>query len=94
MPRKSTDVRKSKSEAGEADWYATPQGRRQTEREFDHAIRASVLVRSAGLKVARTDPKILEQVMEQAKENATRTIPFASLWRTWSVPSKSRRRLA
>ncbi len=34
MPRKSTDVSKLKSGAGEADWYATPQGRRETAREF------------------------------------------------------------
>ncbi len=93
MPRKSTDGRKSKPEAGEGDWYATPKGRRQTEREFARAIRAGVLVRSTGLKVARTDPKILEQLMEQAKENATRAIsiriPVADLERAKRIAENS-----
>jgi hypothetical protein len=31
--------RKFKSKAEEADWYASPTGQRQTEREMDEAIR-------------------------------------------------------
>jgi uncharacterized protein YdeI (YjbR/CyaY-like superfamily) len=34
MPRKSTDLVKHKANAGEAGWYATPQGRLQTKREY------------------------------------------------------------
>lgn len=74
MPRKSTDVPKFKSEAEEADWYATPQGRRQTQREFARALKDGTLIRSPGSKVAKTDPKVLQQLMEQAKQNATRSI--------------------
>ena len=74
MRRKSTNVPKFKSDTEEADWYATPEGRRQTQREFARALREGALIRSAGLKVTKTDPKVLEQLMEQAKESATRAI--------------------
>ncbi len=37
MSRKSTAVPKFNSDAAEADWYATPQGVRQTQREFGRA---------------------------------------------------------
>ena len=74
MPRKLTDIPKVKSEADEADWYATPEGRRQTRREFARALKEGTLIRSTGSKIAKTDPKVLEQLMEQAKQNATRAI--------------------
>jgi histidinol phosphatase-like enzyme len=74
MPRKSTDVPRIASGAKEADWYATPQGRRQTQREFARALKDGTLVRSTGSKIAKTDPKVLERLMEQAKRNATRSI--------------------
>lgn len=83
MHRKSTRVPRFKSDAEEAAWYATPEGRRQTQREFARALRAGTLSRSAGLKVTKTDPTILEQLMQQAKESATRAIslriPIADL---------------
>jgi hypothetical protein len=44
MPRKSTDVKFTAS-AGEADWYATPQGCRQTLREFARALKDGTLIR-------------------------------------------------
>jgi hypothetical protein len=74
MPRKSTNVPKLKSDAEEAGWYATAEGRRQTQREFARVLRAGTLSRSPGLKVAKTSPKALQQLMEQAKESATRAI--------------------
>ena len=74
MPRKSTNVPRFKSEAEEAGWYATAAGRRQTQREFVRALRAGTLTRSSGLRAAKTDPKVLQQLMEQAKESATRAI--------------------
>jgi len=74
MPRKSTDAPRFKSETEEPDWYATPQGRRQTQREFARAIRDGTIDRSAGSKIGKTDPKVLERLMEQAKRNATRSI--------------------
>ena len=74
MPRKSADIRKGRSEPGEADWYATPEGRRQTRREFASALKDGTLIRSTGSKIAETDPKALERLMEQAKRNTTRAI--------------------
>lgn len=93
MARKSTRTGKVKSQAEEADWYTTPEGRRETEREFARALRSGTLVRSTGLKVTRTDPKVLERLMEQAKENATRAIsiriPIADLERAKRIAEKS-----
>lgn len=93
MPRKSTKVSKFNSEADEADWYTTPEGRRQTQREFARALRAGTLSRSAGLRVARTDPTLLRQLMERAKESATRAIsirvPIADLERAKQIAEKT-----
>jgi hypothetical protein len=93
MARTSTSVSKIKTEAEEADWYATPKGREQTQREFARALRAGTLRRSPGLNVARTDPKLLERLMEQAKENATRAIslriPIADLERAKQIAEKN-----
>ena len=93
MPRKSTSIRKFKSEAEESDWYATAEGRRQTQREFARALRAGTLSKSAGLRVAKTDPKILERLMEQAKQSATRAIslrvPIADLERAEQIAEKT-----
>jgi hypothetical protein len=93
MPRKSTSTSKFKSEAEEADWYATPKGRQQTQREFARALRTGALRRSSGLKVAKTDPKLLEQLMEQAKKNATRAVslrvPIADIERAKQIAEKS-----
>lgn len=65
------------------EWYATPEGRRQKRREFARALKDGTLIRETGLKIAKTDPKVLEQLMEQAKRNATRAIsirvPIADL---------------
>ena len=93
MRRKSANVPTFKSDAEEADWYATPEGRRQTEREFTRALRAGTLSRSSGLNVAKTDPKLLEQLMEQAKKNATRAvslrIPIADLERARRIAEET-----
>ncbi|HLI82671.1 MAG TPA: hypothetical protein VKV17_02070 [Bryobacteraceae bacterium] len=93
MPRKSTKASKFKSEAEEADWYATPEGRRQTQREFARALRAGTLSRSPRQKVVRTDPRLLEQLMERAKESATRAIslrvPIADLERAKQIAEKT-----
>ena len=89
MPRKSTSAPKFRSEAQGAEWYATPDGRRQTQREFARALRAGTLGRSDGLRAAKTDPKILEELMEQAKKGATRPvslrIPIADLERAQRI---------
>ena len=93
MPRKSTDVVKRRDKADEADWYATPQGRRQTKREFARALKDGTLIRSAGSKIARSDPRVLEQLMEEAKRNATRSIsirvPIADLEQARQIAEKT-----
>jgi hypothetical protein len=93
MPRTSTDVLKSKPGAEEADWYATTQGRRQTQREFARALKDGTVLRPAGSKVAKTDPKVLQQLMEQAREKATRAIsirvPIADLEQAQRIARKS-----
>jgi hypothetical protein len=82
-----------KSEAEESAWYATPEGRRQTEREFTRALRDGTLSRSAGLRIAKTDSKILERLLEQAKESATRAIsiriPVADLERAKRIAEET-----
>ncbi len=89
MPHKSTDVPRSKSEAGAADWYQTAEGRRQTQREFARALKEGTLIRSAGSKITRTDQKAIEALVEQAKRNATRPIsirvPIADLERAQRI---------
>lgn len=93
MPRKSTDVLKRKANAGEADWYATPQGRLQTKREFARALKEGTLIRSAGSRIGRSDPRVLEQLMEEAKRNATRSIsirvPIADLEQARKIAEKT-----
>jgi hypothetical protein len=68
MPRKSIKPN-FKSEAEEAAWYATPEGRRQTRREYEKALKEGTVIRSGGV-----DENVLRQLMEQAKERATRAI--------------------
>jgi hypothetical protein len=58
----------------EADWYASPAGRRQTQREFERALKNGTLIRSSGSRIARTNPGILETLLKQAKANATRPV--------------------
>jgi len=93
MPRKSTDVMKFKVYAEEADWYATPQGRRQTQREFARALKDGTLIRSTGSKIAKSAPKVLERLMEEAKRNATRSIsirvPIADLGQAQQIAEKT-----
>lgn len=94
MARKSTDGdRKPRPEAGEADWYATPQGRLETRREFARALKQGTVVRSAGLGIPKTDPKLLEQLMEEAKQKATRAvsirIPIADLEHARKIAEKT-----
>jgi predicted DNA binding CopG/RHH family protein len=90
MPRRSTS--EIKSEAEEAAWYATPQGRQQTRREFERALRSGTALRSEGSKIPRTDAKALAELMELAKANATRAIsirlPIADIERARRIAAK------
>lgn len=76
-------ARKSKSEEAGAAWYASSEGRRQTQREFERALRQGTLVSSPGLSIPQTDPKILASLVSKAEENATKPvslrIPVADL---------------
>ncbi|MGA3024303.1 MAG: hypothetical protein ABSF98_06000 [Bryobacteraceae bacterium] len=74
MARKSTKLDEPRSKAEETDWYASPEGRRQTQREFERALKNGTLVRSSGSRVPRTDRRVLEALLEQAKANATRPV--------------------
>jgi predicted DNA binding CopG/RHH family protein len=93
MARKSPQIPRLKSDTKDADWYASPEGRKQTQREFARAIAAGTLIRSDGLKIAKTAHKTLEQLMEQAKATATRAIsiriPIADLERAKRVAEET-----
>lgn len=45
-----------------------------TWRRYRDALRVGTLARSAGLRIAKTDSKVLEQLLEQAEESVTRPI--------------------
>ena len=93
MARKSTSAPQNTSESEEPDWYATPDGRRQTQREFVRALRTGTLDRSDGLVAAKTDPRLIDKLMEKAKEEATRPIslriPVADLERAQRIAQRT-----
>jgi hypothetical protein len=76
----------------EALWYTTPEGRRQTQREFERALRSKTALRSEGSKIPRTDAKVLAELVELAKANATRAIsirlPIADIERAQKIAAK------
>ena len=74
MPRKSTKLPESRPKTEEADWYASPEGRRQTQREFERALKDGTLVHSPGSRMPRTNPDVLKTLLEQAKAKATRPV--------------------
>ena len=85
MARKS--MPKFKSEAEEADWYATPAGRRQGIREFERALKEGTIIREKDLT-----ENVLRQLLQQAKERATQhisiRIPVADIERAKAVAKK------
>jgi len=93
MPRRLTDTASQRPTGDEAGWYATPQGRRQTQREFARALKDGTLIRSSGLKAAKSDPAVLRQLMEQAARKATRSIsirvPIADLEEARRIAEKA-----
>lgn len=74
MPLKSTKLRESGSGTEEIDWYASPEGRRQTQREFERALKDGTLIHSAGSSTPRTNPKVITTLLERAKARATRPV--------------------
>jgi hypothetical protein len=63
-----------RSEIEEPDWYASTDGRRQTQREFERALKKGTMIRSAGSRIPRTSSQVFETLLEQAKINATRPV--------------------
>ena len=70
--------RKLKAELGpaaaEAAWYASQDGRKRTQREFERALKRGTILRSEGGTIPLTDAKILAELVEKAKETATKAI--------------------
>jgi hypothetical protein len=92
MPRKSAKKHESRSKAEEPDWYASPAGRRQTQREFEKALKTGTLIRSSGSRIPRTNSEVLKTLLEQAKANATRPVsirlPIADIELAKDIASK------
>jgi len=92
MPRKSTILRESSAKAEDPDWYASPEGLCQTQREFERALRNGTLVRSAGSRIPRTSPDVLKTLLEQAKASAARPVsirlPVADIELAKTIASK------
>src|ERR1039458_7350633 len=74
MPRKSTKLHKSRPKTEEADWYAGAEGRRQTQREFERAMKNGTQSHPSGARIPRTNPDVLNTLLEQAKAKATRPV--------------------
>jgi hypothetical protein len=53
MPRKLTKLDESKPCTEEIDWYTSPEGRRQTQREFERALKNGTLIHSSGARMPR-----------------------------------------
>ena len=90
MPRKSKA--EMESEPAEAAWYASQEGRRQTQREFERALKRGTILRSEGSTIPLTDAKVLAELVEQAKANATKAIsirlPVADLEQAQRIAAK------
>lgn len=72
MPRKSKAG--LESTATEAAWFSSPEGRRQTQREFERALKRGTILRSEGSTIPLTDAKLLAELVEKAKANVTQAI--------------------
>ena len=90
MPRKSNAEREAA--AVEAAWYTTPEGRRQTQREFERTVKRGGLLRSAGSTIPLTDARVLAELVEKAMARATKAIsirlPVADLERAQEIAAK------
>jgi hypothetical protein len=74
MPLKSTKLSEARPGTEETDWYASPAGRRQTQREFERALKNGTLIRSSGSRIPRTNPDVVDALLKQAKVHATRPV--------------------
>jgi predicted DNA binding CopG/RHH family protein len=70
-------ARRSKSSSAEAAlsaWYASPEGRRQTQREFERALKRGAVLPSEGARITLSNAKTLAELVAQAKAKATKAI--------------------
>ena len=74
MALKSTNSLKLNSSAEETDWYVSAEGRKQTLKEFERALKDGTLILSPGLQIPPTDPDVLKELLAKARANATRPI--------------------
>ena len=58
----------------DAAWYASQEGRRQTQREFERALKRGAVLRSEGSTIPLTQAKVLADLIEKAKANVTKAI--------------------
>ena len=90
MPRKSKA--ELESAAAEPAWYASPEGRRQTQREFERALKRGAILRSEGSAIPLTHAKVLSELVEKAKANVTKAIsirlPIADLDQAQQIAAK------
>ena len=78
--------------AAEAAWYASPEGRRRTQREFERALQRGVILRSDASNIPLTDAKVLAELVERAKARVTKAIsirlPVVDLDRAQQIAAK------
>ena len=90
MPRKLKA--ELESAPAEAAWYASPEGRRQTQREFERALKRGTILRSEGSTIPLTHAKVIAELVEKAKENVTKAIsirlPVADLEQAQQIAAK------
>jgi len=90
MPRKLKT--EPESVPAEPAWYASPEGRRQTQREFERALRKGTVLRSEGSRIPLTHSRVLAELVEKAKSNVTKAIsirlPLADIDRAQQIASK------
>ena len=90
MPRKLKA--ELESAAAEAAWYASQEGRRHTQREFERALKRGTILRSEGSTIPVTHAKVLAELVEKAKANVTKAIsirlPVADLDRAQQIAAK------
>ena len=83
---------KTKPVASDPAWYATPAGRRETQREFERALKNGTVLHSNGSTIQRTDAKVLAELVEKARANATKPIsirlPIADLDRAQQIAAR------
>lgn len=72
---RNSKQKKFKSEAEEAAWWDSPEGRKTLEREMDEGVRkGTAKFYPKGLKVKRTDPALLKEIRERIEAKRTQAV--------------------